>query len=268
MHAASSAPRTSPVGFLGLVGHPLRWRLLAELAHSDLKVRELAALIRERQGLVSYHLGRLRSARLVSMRRSSADGRDAYYALDLSRFGDLLTATAESLHPGLQFQRATLLPASEARAGDSPVRVLFLCTGNSARSQMAEALIERVGGGQIVAFSAGSEPKRLHPNAVRAMEERGIDISNRRTKSLDEFRNQHFDIVVTLCDRLRERCPEFPGGTRVVHWSLPDPSDLAGSDEETYPAFTDIAADLATRIHFLLLGIQANNSHQEVRDNA
>ena len=169
--AAADLGRTvSPPSFLALAGHPLRWRVLSELARSDRRVRELCALVGGPQALVSYHLGRLRAEGLVGMHRSAADGREAYYRLDLARCGELLGATGAALHPGLG-------PARAARTRREPVRLLFLCTGNSARSQMAEALAQQIGGGSVEAFSAGSHPKPLHPNAVRVMRARGIDLS-------------------------------------------------------------------------------------------
>ena len=204
---ASQAEGLAPPEFLKLAGHPLRWQLLGELARSDLMVHELTVRTGQPQNLVSYHLGKLRDARLVSARRSSADGRDAYYTVDIARFGDLLLATGAALHPGLRLTP----PAPETIAARAPnARVLFLCTGNSARSQMAEALIEHMSAGTVRAASAGSHPKPLHPNAVRVMRKRGIDISGNRTKHLDEFVSQRFDQVITLCDRVREVCPEFP----------------------------------------------------------
>ena len=266
-HSLYRGPVETPADFMELVGHPLRWRLLTELARSDRKVRELAELLPQRQGLVSYHLGCLRKARLVSMRRSAADGRDAYYTVDLTRCGELIAATAEALHPALKLQHAAIPSLGSAPAG-VPVRVLFLCTGNSARSQMAEALLDHLSHGVARGVSAGSDPKRLHPNAVRAMTEWGIDISGRRTKLLDEFRDQRFDIVVTLCDRLREICPEFPGTPRVVHWSIADPSDPAAPDDESYPSFQEVAIELASRIRFLLFTLPTNAQQQEVHFDA
>lgn len=130
--------------------------------------------------------------------------------------------------------------------------MLFLCTGNSARSQIAEALTERLGGGVVKARSAGSHPKPLHPNAVRVLSERGIDISRARCKHVDEFADEKFDYVVTLCDRVREVCPEFPAHPDLIHWSTPDPAREPGDDRQTYPAFERTADELAGRIGFLL----------------
>jgi protein-tyrosine-phosphatase len=219
--------------FLTAAGHPLRWRLLAELSASDRPVQELTALVDQPQNLVSYHLGLLRKANLVSRRRSSADGRASYYSLDLMRCRELLAAAGGALHPGL-------LPGVLRKPSGS---VLCLCTGNSSRSQMAEALLRHRTGGAVRVRSAGSRPKPVHPSAVAVMAERGIDIAGARSKHLDEFTGHAFDFVITLCDRVREVCPEFPGHPRTVHWSIPDPDDR--------PAFVRVADELANRIEFL-----------------
>jgi ArsR family transcriptional regulator, arsenate/arsenite/antimonite-responsive transcriptional repressor / arsenate reductase (thioredoxin) len=257
-HGESSPPR-----FLLLVGHPLRWRLLRELARSDRRVGELCELAGRRQSLVSYHLRRLRDGGLVSVRRSAADGRDTYYVLDLARCGELFASAGGALHPGL----APTTPAPMGRRRDSAsARVLFLCTGNSARSQMAEALCEQLSGGGVRAASAGSRPKPLHPNAVRVMRDRGIDIAGRRSKHLDEFADRSFDYVISLCDRVREVCPEFPAAPQLIHWSIPDPAREPGSDAETLPAFERTAAELATRIGFLIDAMKATSP--EVTEHA
>jgi protein-tyrosine-phosphatase len=129
---------------------------------------------------------------------------------------------------------------------------LFLCTGNSARSQIAEALLELMTEGTVSAASAGSHPKALHPNAVRVMRKRGIDISKNHTKHVDEFVSQRFDVVITLCDRVREVCPEFPSHPDLVHWSIPDPALEGPNDRATIPRFERLATDLETRIGFLI----------------
>jgi ArsR family transcriptional regulator, arsenate/arsenite/antimonite-responsive transcriptional repressor / arsenate reductase (thioredoxin) len=251
----------SPPQFLRLAGHELRWRLLSELARSDRRVGELCELAGRRQSLVSYHLRRLREGGLVSMRRSAADGRDTYYVLDLPRCGELLLSAGVSLHPGL----VPIPPRARPLRRSELARVLFLCTGNSARSQIAEALCEQLSGGAVSAASAGSHPKPLHPNAVRVLRERGIDIAGRRSKHLSELGRRRFDYVISLCDRVREVCPEFPGGPELVHWSIPDPAREPGSDDETLPAFEATAAELRTRIGFL---IEAVVQTREVTEHA
>jgi ArsR family transcriptional regulator, arsenate/arsenite/antimonite-responsive transcriptional repressor / arsenate reductase (thioredoxin) len=256
--ARTAQPESDAPSFLRLAGHPIRWGLLSELARSDRRVGELRSLVAAPQSLVSYHLSKLRGEGLVSVRRSSADGRDAYYSLDLVRCGELLAATGGALHPAL----ALSPPApgrGEPRSRRARVGVLFLCAGNSARSQIAEALLERLSGGSARAFSAGSHPKPLHPNAVRVMRERGIDIAGRRSKHLSEFTGRRLDFVVSLCDRVREVCPEFPDRPDLIHWSIPDPAHEGDSDSETYPAFQRTADELATRIWFLLARIDSKS---------
>ena len=254
MAAPPTDRELTPPAFLQLAGHPLRWRLLSDLARSDRTVHELTDLVEQPQNLVSYHLGKLRDADLVSARRSSADGRDAYYTVDLGRVVELLTASGEALHPGLRLT----LPVRRARPRSATLRVLFLCTGNSARSQMAEALVRTRAGGLIKAHSAGSHPKPLHPNAVRVMrDEHDVELDGQRSKHLRVFAKRRFDRVITLCDRVREVCPEFPGHPETIHWSIPDPAagHPDGDDEASYPAFQQTADELETRIGFLLAGL-------------
>jgi protein-tyrosine-phosphatase/DNA-binding transcriptional ArsR family regulator len=240
----------APPAVLRLVGHPLRWRLLRELARSDRRVRELRALVGEPQSLVSYHLGRLRDASLVATRRSSFDGRDTYYRVDLARCGELLAGAGGALHPGLRL-------VAPARDQDrprpaAPASVLFVCTGNSARSQMAEALVERSAGDRVTAVSAGSHPKPVHPNTVRVMRAYGADLSGRRSRHLSEFEGRRFDYVVSLCDRAREVCPSFTGPAQTIHWSIPDPAREGDTDADSCPAFERTAAEIETRVGFLL----------------
>lgn len=250
-----SATSIAPPEFLQLAGHPLRWRLLGELSRSDRTVQELTAEVGEAQNLVSYHLRKLRDAGLVSSRRSSFDGRDAYYAADLTRFGELLSATASALHPGLG--SANPPDVDEAQ---SPVRVLFLCTGNSARSQIAEAIVRQRSGGAVEVHSAGSHPKPMHPNAVRVLrDELGVDPAGYEPKHLDLFTGERFDWIISLCDKVREVCPEFPGSPRTVHWSIADPSAVTGA-RESWAAFRALAAELDTRATFLLAHVASPTS--------
>ena len=245
-----------PPTFLREASNPLRWSILSALSQGDLRVRELCGVTGEPQNLVSYHLGRLRSARLVSMRRSSADGRDSYYRIDLGRCGELLSEAGAALHPALGGGSARAV-VSGVRTG--PARVLFLCTGNSARSQMAEAMLRTRAPFPVEVFSAGSRPKPLHAEAVRAMAARAIDILAQRPKHFEEFAASEFDFVVTLCDRVREVCPEFPGQPGVLHWSMPDPST-----EGTAEAFERTAEELETRIAYFITFIENAREGQEV----
>jgi protein-tyrosine-phosphatase len=240
----------APLQFLQLVADPLRWQLLGQLARSDRRVGELAQLVAKAQNLVSYHLGELRAAGLVTARRSSADGRDTYYRLNLARFGTLFAAAGAALHPALQFAPLPLPPPRAAARGKR--RILFLCTGNSARSQIAEALLVNLSAGAIDARSAGSHPKALHPNAVRVMSDRGIDISGCTTKHIDRFARSRFDRVITLCDKVKEICPEFPGAPVTAHWSMPDPAAVEGSDKDSYPAFVHTAQQIELRVNLLI----------------
>ena len=116
-------------------------------------------------------------------------------------------------------------------------RALILCTGNSARSQMAEGLLRALAGTQFDVFSAGSKPSTVNPLAIQAMRERSIDISNHRSKHLKEFIEQPFDYVIAVCDSAAESCPIFPGRAQRIHWSFPDPAAVEGSDEQRLLAF-------------------------------
>jgi protein-tyrosine-phosphatase len=240
----------TPSRFVQLLADEQRWRLLQELSRSDRKVSELTERLARPQNLVSYHLAALRDAGIVLARRSSADRRDTYYRMDMRRFGDLLTGVGSTLQPGARL--AVLPPSLQARMPGPRPGVLFLCTGNSARSQMAAALLEFHSNGAIRAWSAGSHPKPLHPNAVRVMAERGIDISDRKSKHMDRFVHRHFDRVITLCDKVREICPEFPEPAMPIHWSMVDPASVGGTDEERYHAFVQTADELESRIPFLI----------------
>jgi protein-tyrosine-phosphatase/DNA-binding transcriptional ArsR family regulator len=260
----TDAAAVTPSRFVQLLADEQRWRLLQELARSDRKVSELTELLGKPQNLLSYHLAALRDAGIVSARRSSADRRDTYYRMDLRRCADLLCEVGPALQPGLRVD--WVLPgAPEGRRHRRKPSVLFLCTGNSARSQMAEALLERDSGGTVRARSAGSHPRPLHPNAVRVMAERGIDISSNATKHLDRFRRMRFDRVITLCDKVREICPEFPGAAQTAHWSMPDPASEGGTSEAGYAAFERTAEELESRIPFLIGELMIGTEKETVR---
>ena len=139
-------------------------------------------------------------------------------------------------------------------SGGAPLRVLFLCTGNSARSQMAEAILRQLSGGRVDVRSAGSAPRpEIHPLAretVRSLY--GLDMTGQRPKPVEDFAGSSFDSVITVCDRAAESCPTFPGATEIIRWSLPDPAEAGGTDFERRRAFEDTARDLTRRIRLWL----------------
>jgi len=241
---------TQPPDLLKMLAHELRWRILSALSPGDLRVGELVQALGEPANLVSYHLKLLRESGLVASRRSSADARDVYYSLNLDRLQATYFRVGERLHPALHVDAICLKPPELSR--EWPLRVLFVCTQNSARSQMAEGLMRHFAGEAVEVYSAGSQPSSVHPLAIRAMAERTIDISSHRSKHVDEFSGQTFDYVITVCDRAREVCPVFPDQPREIHWSLPDPAGMGDTERERYHAFKQTADQLATRIQFLL----------------
>lgn len=128
------------------------------------------------------------------------------------------------------------------------IRVLILCTGNSARSQMAEGLLREQGGEAFAVESAGIEPSFVRAEAIEVMRELGLDISGQRSKSIDEFRDRSFDYVVTVCDNASQHCPAFPGETQRIHWSIADPPAVGGDKQMTLQAFRNARDDLRQRL--------------------
>lgn len=129
-----------------------------------------------------------------------------------------------------------------------PIRVLFLCTGNSARSQMAEALLRTYGGTDFEVASAGTDPMGLNPLTVEVMAEAGIDVSKQQSKSLDRFLGQSFDYVITVCDRARDNCPTFPGDNERIHWGFDDPAAATGSHEQQLAVFRRVRNEISERL--------------------
>ena len=247
-----------------LLADPVRWQLIRQLALSDRRVRELVTAVGQPQNLVSYHLRQLRAGGLVTARRSSFDARDTYYSLDLDGCAKALAGAAGALHPGLAGQAGLSSAAAVPGVASWPVaagqadviparrRVLFVCTGNSSRSPMAEGLLRYRAGARVAAASAGIRPKPVHPHAVAVMRNGyGVDIAGHRPVAVETAARERFDYVISLCDKAREACPKFAGRPDLIHWSLPDPAagegGLAG-----YPAFERTAAELDARIGFLL----------------
>jgi arsenate reductase (thioredoxin) len=127
-------------------------------------------------------------------------------------------------------------------------RVLFLCTHNSARSQMAEGVLRNLGEDRFEVHSAGTEATRVRPLAVRAMDEIGIDISGQESKTLERYLGEPFDYVITVCDEANEACPFFPGAKNRLHWSFRDPSRATGSDQELLEVFREVRDEIRERI--------------------
>ena len=136
----------------------------------------------------------------------------------------------------------------DSRVSADPIRVLFVCTGNSARSQIAEALLRDFGGTEFDVNSAGTEPKSINPYTVKVLNEIGIDWSGARSKSATEFLGQRFDYVITVCDRARQTCPVFPGNHNTLHWGLDDPAEVEGTDREKLEAFRRTRTEVAARL--------------------
>jgi protein-tyrosine-phosphatase len=250
-----------PPDILKLAGHAVRWNVLTALARSDYRVQDLVEQLSLPQNLVSYHLRQLREGQLVTERRSAADERAVFYHLDLERFQALYLAAGEMLHPAVT---AEVTAPQDLPSNQAPLRVLFLCTENSARAQMAEALLRHLSHGAVEAYSGGSQPaEELHPLARRCMERLGIDMSRAFPKHFEVFRDQRFDAIVTVCDRVLETCPTFPGDPQRIHWSFLDPATVQGSEAEQLRAFEQVSLQMVTRIRFLLTLLQRKNSPRE-----
>lgn len=167
---------------------------------------------------------------------------------DLDRLdGELIDLEVTIAAAGRARGRKKDRPMSEA-----PLRVLFVCTGNSARSQIAEAVLLRIGGADFEVFSAGTEPRGINPYTIRVLQDAGIDWSRARSKSVEEFLGQSFDYVVTVCDRARQTCPVFPGTHNTLHWGLEDPAEVEGSDAEKLAAFQRTYMEVTQRIRPLV----------------
>jgi protein-tyrosine-phosphatase len=207
--------------------------------------------------LVSYHLKQMRDDGLVTTRRSEADGRDVYYSLEWEHLRQMYRDAGAALHPAVGFDAAPSPIVQLKRQ-----RVLFVCTHNSARSQMAEGILRSLTHGQLDVFSAGSEPTSVHPSAIEAMHKFSIDITSQRSRSLSEFEGQTFDFVITVCDKAREVCPTFPGTSAQMHWGFADP--IAIQDDQTRAEFFDyIARRLKSRLVYFVSTLPPASSESD-----
>jgi ArsR family transcriptional regulator, arsenate/arsenite/antimonite-responsive transcriptional repressor / arsenate reductase (thioredoxin) len=226
-----------------------RLAIVRLLVHTDLRAGEISTALSLPSNAVSYHLKQLSTLGLLLDHRSSSDGRDVYYRVDLEHLNRLYMQAGDALHPGLTPSEP---PDADVRAAATPLCVLFLCTHNSARSQMAEAILRHVGGDNVEVFSAGSVPTEVHPNTLVVLRELGIDTSTLYSKSLDQFLGESFDYIITVCDRVRDLCPVFRGDPFQIHWSFPDPV-VVEDPEQQLAAFRRTASELQTRVRYLLL---------------
>jgi protein-tyrosine-phosphatase len=240
---------------LQLLGHEVRWQLLKALASTDMHVQELVETVNKPQNLVSYHLRKLLQHGIISEHRSIADGREIYYSLDINHVRAAYLSAGEALHPALGGE---VKPDEQERRldGEKSIRVLFLCTHNSARSQIAEAILRSHSKSEIEVHSAGTEATQIHPLAIQVLADAKISMVGQFSKSMDRYLGQQFDYIITVCDRAKESCPVFPGDPVRIHWSFPDPAAVGGTQAERYAAFKETTVQMITRISYLLMMIK------------
>ena len=207
---------------------------LRRLGLAPVDAGRLAALCMER-GEVDLDL-----APLIATQRAAVERQRS----DLDRLDAELTDLELTIQAAGRARRSSEGSAMSVE----PIRVLFVCTGNSARSQIAEALLRDFGGADFEVSSAGTDPKGVNPFAVRVLAEIEIDWSGARSKSVTEFLGRPFDYVITVCDRARQTCPVFPGNHNTLHWGLDDPAEVEGTDERKLEAFRHTRIEVATRL--------------------
>lgn len=247
-HAQVMPPAPEVVQFFKVLADETRLAIVRLLALTDVRAGDIVERLHVPANVASYHFKHLRAAGLLRDRRSSLDARDVYYSVDLQRLQALYRAAGGALHPALALTPGEVVTRSRI---DRPIRVLFLCTHNSARSQLAEGIMRRLGGDQVAVWSAGSEATEVHPMTVRKLRDLGIDPAIHHAKAMNQFLQQSFDYVITVCDRVKEQCPTFLGDPDDIHWSLPDPAAFEDEDQR-WQAFGRVCGELQTRIRHLL----------------
>jgi len=238
------------------------YRLLLRYLPYGLSAGDIARLLAVPHNTLSSHVSHLERAGLVVSRR---EGRSIIYAASAHKLGDVLkmmlsdfgSSLDEAAAPTFLFGQPAFPQKRPAHEGGQPYNILFLCTGNSARSILAEAIVNREGHGRFRGFSAGSQPsERPHPFAIELLDSLGYDTPNFRSKSWDEFASAEaprMDIIVTVCDAVSgESCPYWPDHPLRVHWGIPDPALLIGSETEKRAAFMDSYRRLSARISALV----------------
>ncbi len=218
-----------------------RWRIVQTLRSSDQQVSELVEQLQISQNLVSYHLGVLRQVGLVQIHRSDIDGRVLFYSLDCHALRQSIEQLAMGLH--LQPPPPEHLPS---------IPIVFLCTGNSVRSQMAEAWLRHLSHGIVPVTSAGVNPRGIHPLTYTVMQEVGLDLSTQSSKGVATLAHDSFAIAISVCDYAREECPPFIHAQLHLHWSVPQPERLIEAGTSAIEVFRGLRNDLHERVQGLL----------------
>jgi protein-tyrosine-phosphatase len=244
----ANTPETPP-SLVTLLADPTVWGIIVHLAQSDAHQNELAQALHQSPEEITTKAALLYEMKLVGTRQSDSNPNRIFYRLDLAALRDAWNAAGTAIHPfvgGVEDNLESLRPK---------LRVLFLCTHNSARSQMAEAMLRHFSKGKVLVYSAGSVATQIHPLAIETMAQAGIDMSNQRSKHMDEFKDEHVDYVITVCDQQHETCPVFPGTPQRLHWSFADPSAETTEDARRQ-AFKSVANQMRNLIRYFLIMLE------------
>ncbi|MBK9712661.1 MAG: arsenate reductase ArsC [Kouleothrix sp.] len=251
-----NATAPEPASLIAALRDPACRQLVAALVLNDVRLGDLALEAALPQAEVAALLEPLCAAGVLIDRPSDANAQDVYYHLDLDALRSVYQAAGAPVPTELD-------PVEEARVCSDErtkaPRVLFLCTRNSARSQLAEGITRLLSKGQVDVFSAGTQPGVLHPMAIDVLTSLNVDVSRQHSKHLEIFLGQSFDYVITVCDNAGETCPVFPGAKRTIHWSIPDPAGVEDAVERGR-AFRQAAMELQNRIRYLLIAIERERS--------
>jgi protein-tyrosine-phosphatase/DNA-binding transcriptional ArsR family regulator len=236
-------------------GEPNRLTIISLLSAGPMLVGDICNASGLPLTLVSQHLRVLRESGMVQAIRDNKDARAVWYSLNPERLREIKTALSMVFDMTKIVDGRLNQTKQNSNLTIDKFRVLFLCSGNSARSQMAEALLNQKGEGIFEARSAGTHPRQPHPITIKALEEIGIIPGSLRSKHYSEFQNEPFRYIITVCDRANEECPEFSGAYERIHWSIPDPVQEI-PEMEAYGAFVRAREELAARIRLFITAHQ------------
>jgi ArsR family transcriptional regulator, arsenate/arsenite/antimonite-responsive transcriptional repressor / arsenate reductase (thioredoxin) len=253
-------PADHTANLSALLTDSVRRQLTSTLMLNDVVLDDLADAVRLPSETVMALLEPFLSAGVITQRRSDAHSDQLYCHLNLELLDTLYQAEGnESLAFAAAVEEGQ--NATSTQQGARP-RILFLCTRNSARSQLAEGITRLLSKGQVEAFSAGNQPGFVHPMAIELLTALHVDVSGQYSKHLDQFLGQDFDYVITVCDNARETCPVFSGAKRTIHWSIPDPAIVEDSEARSR-AFSRVATELQNRIRYLLILLERERREQQ-----